>query len=109
MPVLHVQPSSYPSEAEPSTICPIVLVPYYATVVSPWQYHTFCALSTYLQSYLRHTSTVRVRQRFVNFSLRKNKYPHKAAVGKTQPAQLPALFKYFCQSQFLSLPFRASV
>ena len=25
---------------------------YYATVVSPWQYRTFCALSTYLQSYL---------------------------------------------------------
>ena len=63
----------------------------------------------YLQSYLLHTSTVCVCQRFVNFRLHKNKYPHKAAVGNIQPAQLPPLFKYFCQSQFLSLRFRASV
>ena len=79
-------------------------------VLSPWQYCTFCALSTYPYSYLYRTSYAVAS--LILTLLRINPYithDHLSFAGKKRPALLLPIFKYFSVSMFVSLPFGTSL
>ena len=76
-----------------STFCVIVLVPYYATVLSPWHYRTFnFPLFVPLPYFIRGS--------FVNFSTCRNKSRHKAtffSLVKTARSTIAAFQIILCQ------------